>query len=100
MYFVSVMRIVRMSPVDYGVIYANLEAFCPHCIRELLHEVAAAWCVHRIEVSVFRVEKAEPVMVLCREDHIFHAGFFCKMNPLSDIAVLCGEFIHVFVIFV
>ena len=97
---ISEVRIVWMSPVDYRVVDADLETFRPNGLREFLHEIAVAWRVHRIEVSVFRVEETETVMVFCREDHIFHSCFFCKMDPLPDIAVLCGEFIHVFIIFI
>ena len=85
------MGVVRVVPVQQGVVQPHLESLGPGSGQEVGHHVPAQGGVGGLEVGILAVEQAEAVVVLGGEDDILHPCPSGGFDPLCRVVVRGGE---------
>jgi len=78
------MGVVRVVPVQQGVIEPHLDPLRPEGVEIFPHQIPAAGG-HRRVIGQFRVEQAEAVVVLGGEHGILHSGPFGGFGPFFRV---------------
>ena len=84
-----------MVPVDDRVVEADLQPLGAERVDVFAHDVAPERRVRRLVVGVLRVEEAEALVVLRREDDVFHAGPLRGPRPFARVEALGVEVLEV-----
>ena len=91
-------REIGMVPVDQGIVEADAQPFCAEGVDIRAHQVAAGGRVGRFVVGVLAVEQAEPLVVLRRQDGVFHTGRFRLTRPFFRIEQIGVEVFEIQVV--
>src|SRR4030043_1404867 len=76
----------------------DAEAFRPERFDHRLDEILAIRCLGRLVVAVFRIPETETLVMLGRDDEIFHPGGLGQARPLLGIVEVGIEVIEILLI--
>ena len=95
---VAVDRIVRVGPVQQGIINADADAFGAEGVEPLGEQIPAAGRVGGFEIREGGVPQTETLVVFRGEHGVFHAGRLGHARPLARIVEIRVEQPEVFLI--
>ena len=81
----GVEREVGVVPVDQRIVEADFDPLRTESFDILLHKVAPERCLRDLVVGELRVEHAEALVVLRREDAVLHARPLRGLRPLLRV---------------
>ncbi len=91
---VAEVGIVRVMPVDEGVVDADAQPFSAEGLHVLADEVPTRRRARRLVVSEGAVEETEAVVVLRRHDRVAHPRPPGRARPCTRIVAIRGELIE------
>ena len=80
-------QVIRVRPIAGGVIPTELEPVLVHRIGQLFADIATVGRVHDIVIRELRRPIRKPIMMLGRENEIFHARRFGGAHELISIEI-------------
>ena len=72
--------VIRVRPIDDGMIKTDAESACAKCVCKFPHDVAPE-AIFRIVVGLCGIEERESVVMFCREHGVAATGFFREFCP-------------------
>ena len=88
-------RELRVVPVNQRVIEADLQPRLPERLHPRPQQIAPRRRIRRFVVGELAVPEAEAVVVLARDDRVFHAGTLGGRGPLVRVVEVGVEVIEV-----
>ncbi len=74
-----------MMPVHNEMVPAYFLPILATGISQFVHDVPFKGCRHNIEIYVAGIEQTKPIMMLRRDNNVFHASIFSHANPYVRI---------------
>ena len=90
--------VVRVVPVQQGIVEADLQAFGAERVHEFPEQVAPAGGVGALVVGELGVPHAEAFVVLGGEDDVFHAGLPGHPGPFLRVEEVGVEMVEVLLV--
>ena len=91
-----VQQIIRMMPVDQGVVKTHAEPFPPEGVQDLADGIPSESGVGDLEISIMGIIETEAFVMFGGQHEILHPGFGRRFGPAFRIEKIGIEIVVIF----